>query len=68
MPELTGDEMVRRIRALRPDSRSLRDRAHRSVDGCAPVVGGERFSTKPFTPVGLREAVALLLHGTLKEA
>ena len=66
MPEVSGAEMVRRIRLTRPDmpvlyvtgridglmdDRSLRER--------------EAFLEKPFTVAGLREAVSLLLYGTL---
>ena len=32
-----------------------------------PLWEGEAFLEKPFNPVGLREAISLLLHGTLKE-
>jgi CheY-like chemotaxis protein len=69
MPELTGDEMVRRIRAARPDLKVLYVTGH--IDllmDARPLWYGEAFLEKPFKPTALREAVALLLHGTLKEA
>jgi CheY-like chemotaxis protein len=69
MPELTGDEMVRRIRAARPDLKVLYVTGH--IDllmDARPLWDGEAFLEKPFNPTALREAVALLLHGTLKEA
>lgn len=68
MPELTGDEMVRRIRAARPDLKVLYVTGH--IDlllDARPLWDGEAFLEKPFNAVGLREAVALLLYGTLKE-
>jgi CheY-like chemotaxis protein len=68
MPELTGDEMVRRIRAARPDLKVLYVTGHIDlVMDARPLWEGEAFLEKPFNPTGLREAVALLLHGTLKE-
>jgi two-component system cell cycle sensor histidine kinase/response regulator CckA len=68
MPGLGGDEMVRRIRATRPDLKVLYVTGHidRLMDA-RPLWEGEAFLEKPFNPVGLREAIALLLHGTLKE-
>ena len=69
MPELTGDEMVRRIRAARPDLKVLYVTGHIDlVMDARPLWDGEAFLDKPFSPTGLREAVALLLYGTLKEA
>jgi two-component system cell cycle sensor histidine kinase/response regulator CckA len=68
MPELTGDEMVRRIRAARPDLKVLYVTGH--IDllmDARPLWEGEAFLEKPFNTSGLREAVALLLFGTLKE-
>jgi two-component system cell cycle sensor histidine kinase/response regulator CckA len=69
MPELTGDEMVRRIRAARPDLKVLYVTGH--IDllmDARPLWDGEAFLEKPFNAVGLREAVSLLLYGSLKEA
>ena len=68
MPGLGGDEMVRRIRATRPDLKVLYVTGHidRLMDA-RPLWEGEAFLEKPFNPVGLREAIALLLYGTVKE-
>jgi CheY-like chemotaxis protein len=67
MPELGGDEMVRRIRASRPDLKVLYVTGHidRVMDE-RPLWEGEAFLDKPVTAAGVREAVSLLLHGTLK--
>ena len=68
MPELAGDEMVRRIRAMRPDLKVLYVTGHidRLMDA-RPLWEGEAFLEKPFSAAGLREAVSLLLHGSLKK-
>lgn len=68
MPGLGGDEMVRRIRATRPDLKVLYVTGHidRLMDA-RPLWEGEAFLEKPFNPIGLREAISLLLHGSLKE-
>lgn len=67
MPELGGDEMVRQIRAARPDLKVLYVTAHidRLLDVRKTLWEGEAFLDKPFTAKGLLEAVALLLYGTL---
>lgn len=67
MPEVGGEEMVRRIRALRPDLKVLYVTAHidRLLDVRNMLWEGEAFLDKPFTAKGLIEAVSLLLHGTL---
>ena len=68
MPGLGGDEMVRRIRATRPDLKVLYVTGHiDKLMDARPLWEGEAFLEKPFNPVGLREAVALLLYGTVKE-
>jgi two-component system, cell cycle sensor histidine kinase and response regulator CckA len=68
MPELTGDEMVRRLRAAQPDLKVLYVTGHiDKVMDARPLWEGEAFLEKPFTADGLREAVALLLYGTLKK-
>jgi two-component system cell cycle sensor histidine kinase/response regulator CckA len=67
MPGMNGDEMARRIRALRPDLKIL------FVTGFAdtlfnsqPVLWEHQaFLDKPFTRQGLIEAVSLLLDGNL---
>ena len=68
MPEIGGDEMVRRIRATRPDLKVLYVTGHidRLMDA-RPLWEGEAFLDKPFSPAGLREGVSLLLFGTLKK-
>jgi two-component system cell cycle sensor histidine kinase/response regulator CckA len=70
MPGMSGDEMARRIRALRPDLKIL------FVTGFAdtlftsqPVLWeNQAFLDKPFTRRGLLEAVSLLLDGNLRRA
>lgn len=68
MPELTGEEMARRLRATRPDLKVLYVTGH--VDRLfseRPVLWeGEAFLEKPFTIKSLTEAMSLLLFGTLK--
>jgi CheY-like chemotaxis protein len=66
MPEVSGAEMVRRIRLTRPDMPVLYVTGH--IDGLMDersLWQGEAFLEKPFTVAGLREAVSLLLYGTL---
>jgi CheY-like chemotaxis protein len=69
MPNLGGDEMVRRIRSTRPDLKVLYVTGHidRLMDA-RQLWEGEAFLEKPFTAAGLREAVSLLIHGVLKRA
>jgi CheY-like chemotaxis protein len=69
MPELGGEEMVRRIRAARPDLKVLYVTAHidRLLDVRQMLWEGEAFLDKPFTAKGLLEAVSLLLYGTLAQ-
>ena len=66
MPVLSGDEMVRCIRLARPDLRVLYVTGYidRLMDA-RPLWEGEAFLEKPFSGAGLREAVSLLLHGTI---
>ena len=68
MPKLGGDEMVRRVRATRPDLKVLYVTGHidRLMDA-RPLWEGEAYLDKPFTAAGLREAISLLLRGTLKK-
>jgi CheY-like chemotaxis protein len=64
MPELAGDEMVRRIRATRPNLKVLFVTGHADLLMETPRRWeGEAFLEKPFTEEGLREAVSLLLSG-----
>ena len=69
MPVLAGDEMVKRIRATTPDLRVLYVTGHvdRLMENRPILRDGEAFLEKPFNAVGLREAVSLLLYGTLKK-
>ena len=64
-----GDEMVRQIRTTRPDLPVLYVTGHidRLMDG-RPLWEGEAFLEKPFSVAGLREAVSLLLYGTVGES
>jgi two-component system cell cycle sensor histidine kinase/response regulator CckA len=68
MPAIGGDEMVRRIRTLRPDLKELYVTAHidRLLDVRQMLWEGEAFLDKPFTAKGLLEAVALMLYGTTR--
>jgi CheY-like chemotaxis protein len=67
MPEMNGDEMARRIRALRPDVKIL------FVTGFSDTLftnqpllwEDQAYLDKPFTRQGLLEAVSLLLNGRL---
>jgi CheY-like chemotaxis protein len=69
MPNLGGDEMVRRIRSTRPDLKVLYVTGHidRLMDA-RQLWEGEAFLEKPFTAAGLREAVSLLIYGVLKKS
>jgi two-component system cell cycle sensor histidine kinase/response regulator CckA len=68
MPGLDGNEMVRRIRTTRPDLKVLYVSGHISrLMDARPLWQGEAFLNKPFTNESLREAVSLLLYGTLKK-
>jgi len=68
MPELTGEEMARRLRAQRHDLRVLYVSGYvdRLLNERPILWEGEAFLEKPFTFEGLSEAVSLLLFGTLK--
>ncbi len=67
MPELKGEEMVRRIHAAKPNQKVLYVTANidRLLDVRSLVWEGEAFLDKPFTTKGLLEAVSLLLTGTV---
>ena len=67
MPELTGDEMVRRIRAARPDLKVLYVTGH--IDllmDARPLWDGEAFLEKPCTIEGLLQAVSLITLGRVE--
>ena len=68
MPELRGDEMVRRIRLTRPGVKVLY--VSGKVDillDARPVEDTEAFLEKPFSPTGLAQAVSLLLFGSIHQ-
>ena len=69
MPELGGDEMVRRIRTTRPDLRVLYVTGHidQLMDQRPVLWDGESYLEKPFSAAGLLEAVSMSLYGTLKK-
>ena len=69
MPELAGEEMARRCRIARPDLKVLyvSGMIDRLLNERPMLWEGEAFLEKPFTAAGLREAVALLLFGTLSK-
>ena len=70
MPELSGEDMVRRIHTVRPSLKVLyvTGNIDRLLDARSLVWEGEAFLDKPFTANGLLEAVSLLLTGTVKGA
>lgn len=65
MPVMRGEEMARKIRALRPDLRVLYVTAHSEqlFKERPELIEGEAFLDKPFTMRGLLEAVSLLKVG-----
>ena len=65
MPGLSGDDMVARIRALRPDLKVLYVTGHIDKLMDARLLWeGEAFLDKPFNAAGLLEAASLLLYGS----
>ena len=66
MPVVSGEEMVRAIRSARPTLPVLyvTGRIDRLMDA-RPLDDTEAFLEKPFTAVGLQEAVSPLLFGTI---
>ena len=69
MPVMRGEEMARRIRAMRPDMRVLYVTAHSEqlFTDRPELIDGEAFLDKPFTVRGLLEAVSLLKTGHVTE-
>jgi two-component system cell cycle sensor histidine kinase/response regulator CckA len=67
MPELPGEEMMRRIHTLRHDQKVLfvTGNIDRLLDKRL-LREGEAFLEKPFTSEGLIEAVSLLLTGSIR--
>lgn len=70
MPDISGEEMVRRMHKTRPDLKVLyvTGNIDRLLDARALVWEGEAFLDKPFTSAGLIEAVSLLLTGHIPAA
>ncbi len=66
MPELRGDEAARLIKATRPGLKVLFVTGHTRQLFKTPstLADDEAYLDKPFTAVGLLEAVSLLLYGT----
>jgi two-component system cell cycle sensor histidine kinase/response regulator CckA len=69
MPVIRGEEMAKKIRALRPDVRVLYVTAHSEqlFKNRPELIDGEAFLDKPFTVRGLLEAVSLLKAGYISE-
>ncbi len=67
MPELSGEEMVKAVRAKRPDLKVLyvSGVVDRLLDARHVLGDGEAFLDKPFTAKGLLESVSLLLYDTM---
>ena len=67
MPEMEGHELARRLRAANPNLKVLYLTGHadRLFDAKQHLWELEAYLDKPFTPEGLRQAVALLLHDRL---
>jgi two-component system, cell cycle sensor histidine kinase and response regulator CckA len=65
MPEMKGDELARRVRHLRPETKVLYVTGYRDLlFSMRPVLwDDEAFIEKPFTAERLREAVSLSLFG-----
>lgn len=65
MPEITGDELGRVLRARDPDAKILyfTGFADRLFGDSTSLAAHEAFLDKPVTMKGLREAVSLLLFG-----
>jgi two-component system, response regulator YesN len=63
MPEMTGDELARRLRTQAPGLRVLYLTSHadRLFEAKPQLWADEAYLDKPFTRDGLREAIALLL-------
>jgi CheY-like chemotaxis protein len=65
MPDMEGDELARKVRAMEPCLRVLYLTSHvdRLFEAKPQLWADEVYLDKPFTRDGLREAVALLLFG-----
>jgi two-component system, cell cycle sensor histidine kinase and response regulator CckA len=69
MPVMRGEEMTKKVRAMRPELRVLYVTAHSELlfKERPELIDGEAFLDKPFTVRGLLEAVSLLKTGTINE-
>jgi two-component system, cell cycle sensor histidine kinase and response regulator CckA len=67
MPEMSGEELVQRVHAIRGHLKVLyvTGNIDRLLDARELAWEGEAFLDKPFSAKGLLEAVSLLLTGTL---
>ena len=67
MPDMEGDELARRVRALDPSVKVLYLTGHSDglFEAKQRLWAEEAYLDKPFTREGLREAVALLLFGRM---
>lgn len=67
MPKLGGDALVCRIRCAHPNLKVLYLTGHiDTLMDSRPLWEDEAFLEKPFSAVGLKEAVSLLLYGTIR--
>ena len=69
MPVMRGEEMTKKVRAMRPELRVLYVTAHSELlfKERPELIDGEAFLDKPFTVRGLLEAVSLLKTGTINQ-
>jgi len=70
MPEVSGEDMVRRIHAGHPNLKVLYVTANidRLLNARSLIWDGEAFLDKPFSTNGLLEAVSLLTTGSVRRA
>ena len=68
MPGIAGHELARRLRSANPNLKVLylTGYSDRLFDAKDRLWDLEAFLDKPFSPEGLRQAVALLVKGRLK--
>lgn len=66
MPEITGDDLARLLKGHRPGLKVLfvSGNTRKLFEGQSLLADDEAFLDKPFTAVGLLEAVSMLLYGT----
>jgi CheY-like chemotaxis protein len=69
MPEMTGDEMARRLRDRRPGVKVLFVTGHSDALFASQraLDDGEAYLDKPFTATGLLEAVSVLMSGHINQ-